>query len=120
MTEIRLLLDENVDPLYRAELLKREPALVVWIVGDPGAPAKGTPDTEILRWCEDQAFLLVTNNRKTMPRHLKEHLANGSHVPGIIELGADISFSETVDELLLICLASQLDDHQDLIIYVPL
>jgi hypothetical protein len=30
---IRYLLDENVDPVYRSELLKREPAIVVWRIG---------------------------------------------------------------------------------------
>ena len=44
MSEIRYLLDENTDPLFRAELLKREPRLVVWRVDDPGAPASGTAE----------------------------------------------------------------------------
>lgn len=38
MSEIRYLLDENVNPLYRTELLKHEPTLVIWKVGSPGAP----------------------------------------------------------------------------------
>ncbi|MDM8525395.1 hypothetical protein QUF80_18670, partial [Desulfococcaceae bacterium HSG8] len=29
---------------------------------------------DILLWCETDNFSLVTNNRKTMPGHLKEHL----------------------------------------------
>ena len=32
MTEIRYLMDENVNPLLRRELLRREPHLVVWQV----------------------------------------------------------------------------------------
>lgn len=35
MNDIRYLLDENVDPVIRTELLKQEPKLVVWKVGDP-------------------------------------------------------------------------------------
>ena len=35
MSNIRYLLDENVDPLFRRELLKREPTLVVWSIGSP-------------------------------------------------------------------------------------
>lgn len=32
MSDIRYLLDENVNPLFRTELLKREPELVMWRV----------------------------------------------------------------------------------------
>ena len=52
MSNICYLLDEHVDPLFRSELLKREPTLVVWKIGDPGVPSRGTLDPEILRWRE--------------------------------------------------------------------
>jgi len=76
MNDIRYLLDENVAPLFRAALLKREPKLVVWKIGDPGAPPTGTPDPAILQWCEENSFILVTNNRKSMPQHFRDHLAS--------------------------------------------
>jgi hypothetical protein len=38
MNVIRYLLDENVDPIYRIELLRREPSLTIWRIGSPGAP----------------------------------------------------------------------------------
>ena len=78
MNEIRYLLDENVDPLFRTELAKHEQKLVIWKVGDPGTPPTSTSDPEILRWCEENSFILVTNNRKSMPRHLRDHLSQGS------------------------------------------
>ena len=65
MSAMRLLLDENVDPFYRQELLRREPRLVVWRVGDISAPPDSTLDPDILIWCEQHAFILVTNNRKS-------------------------------------------------------
>ncbi len=40
MSAIRFLLDENVAPFYRRELLRRDPALVIWKVGDISAPRK--------------------------------------------------------------------------------
>ena len=83
MSRLRYLLDENVASLFRIELVRREPAVVVWKIGDPGLPPRGTLDPEILRWCEEQDFLLVTNNRKSMPEHLAAHLDAGRHVPGI-------------------------------------
>ncbi len=100
--EIRYLLDENVNPVLRVELLKRVPEMTVWKIGDPGAPPKGTPDPDILLWCEKNSFILVTNNRKSMPGHLKTHLAKNHHLPGIFELNPEMSLGETIDELLLI------------------
>lgn len=120
MSVIRYLLDENVTPVFRTELLKLQPRVVVWRVGDPGAPFRGMDDLAILRWCEENSFILITNNRKTMPRHLTSHLNEGRHVPGIFELNPDMSIGETIEELLLIWGASKPHEYQDLIIYLPL
>lgn len=119
MSAMRLLLDENVDPLYRHELLQREPSLVVWRVGDISAPPDSTLDPEILIWCEERAFILVTNNRKSMPSHLQNHLAQGRHIPGILVLNPKMSIGETLEELVLICGASEEKEYQDRILFLP-
>lgn len=67
MSEIRYLLDENVNPALNSALKRREPNLTVWQVGKLEAPALGTLDPEILTWCENNGFILVTNNRRSMP-----------------------------------------------------
>lgn len=69
---IRYLLDEHFNPAYRSQLVRREPELVVRIISDLDAPSKGTLDPEILIWCETNEFILVTNNRKSMPGHLAD------------------------------------------------
>ena len=114
------LLDENVDLSYCAQLLLHDPDLIVWAVGDPGAPKKGTSDPDILSWCEEYGFILVTNNRKSMPRHLTDHLAQGRHMPGIFILNPDMSMGDTIDELILISGASFSDEYSDRISYLPL
>ncbi len=118
--EIRYLLDENVNPVLRTELLRREPRLTVWKIGDPGAPPKGTPDLDILAWCEENSFILITNNRKSMPSHVKTHLAKGRHFPGIFELNPDMSLGETIEELLLVWGASEAHEYQDLLLFLPI
>lgn len=120
MSRIRYLLDEHVDPALRVQLIRREPDLVVWRIGDPGAPKRGTLDPEILLWCEANDFLLVTSNRKSMPLHLRAHLAAGHHVPGILVLNPDMTMGATIDELLLIEGASETNEYRDLLLYLPL
>lgn len=120
MSEIRYLLDENVNPILRSALLREVPSLTVWQVGLPGAPALGTLDPEILIWCEENGFVLVTNNRKSMPVHLENHLAAARHATGIFILNAEMTVGETINELLLIASASSAEEYKDQIIYLPI
>jgi hypothetical protein len=55
----------------------------------------------------------VTNNRKSMPAHLRDHPAQGWHVPGVIVMNDKMSIGETVDQLYLIWAASTM-------VYLPL
>jgi hypothetical protein len=68
------LSDENADPLFRTELLKRDPELVIWKIGDPGVPSMGTSDPDILCWCEENSFTLVTFEDLG-----KERITNGNY-----------------------------------------
>lgn len=117
---LRYLLDENVDPLYRSELLKREPEMEVRKVGLLGTPPYSTPDSEILRWCEENDFSRVTNDRNTMPQHLRNHLTQGGHVPGIFMLSPNMSIGETIQELVLIWAVSEEYEYFDQILFLPL
>ncbi|MBC8449542.1 MAG: DUF5615 family PIN-like protein [Chloroflexi bacterium] len=113
------LLDENVDPTLKTALHQQWPEMAVWRIGDPGAPPHGALDPDILLWCENNDFSLVTNNRASMPIHLRDHLLAGRHVPGIFILHNKMSLGETVDELALIWLATEPDEYTDLISFLP-
>jgi len=117
---VRYLLDEHISPSYRTQILRCAPELIVWIIGDPNAPPKGTSDPEILCWCEEHEFILVTNNRRTMPGHLAEHLASGRHIPGIFLIGENMGMGAIIDELLLIAEASLDNEYRDQINFMPL
>jgi Domain of unknown function (DUF5615) len=65
--QIKYLMDENLAPIYQIQLRRKEPDLVVWAIGDPNTPPKGTLDPDILIWCEKYDFILVTNNRSLCP-----------------------------------------------------
>lgn len=120
MSRICYLLDEHVDPALRAQLIRHAPDLLVWMIGDPGAPKRGTLDPDILLWCEAHGFMLVTGNRKSMPGHLQAHLAAGHHVPGILVLHPTMTLGTTLDQLLLIHGASEAEEYRDLMLYLPL
>ncbi|NJN87518.1 MAG: DUF5615 family PIN-like protein [Leptolyngbyaceae cyanobacterium SL_7_1] len=117
---LKYLIDENVDPLYPVQLRRLRPELVVWIIGEPSTPPKGTLDPAILLWCERFEFILVTNNRSSMPVHLKEHLNEGHHIPGIFILNRNLTVKQNLNELILIAEASFDGEYQNQIIHLPL
>jgi len=112
-------MDENVDPSYQVELLRQNPNLTVWRVGQAGTPKRGTLDPEILVWCEENDFVLVTNNRRSMPVHLADHLQQGRHVPGIFILSPRVSMGKNIEDLILISECSMEQEYQDQIVNLP-
>ncbi|MEQ8956957.1 MAG: DUF5615 family PIN-like protein [Coleofasciculus sp. C2-GNP5-27] len=117
---IKYLLDEHIPLVLRTQMLQRYPQLQVWVIGDPNAPPKGTRDADILAWCEDNRFILVTNNRKTMPIHLAEHLTENHHVPGIFIVNDDMTMGQIMEELMIVAEAAWEDEYQDRISFMPL
>lgn len=116
---LKYLLDENVDPIYKTQLHRQNPDIVMWVVGEPGTPSRGTLDPDILCWCEDYNFVLVTNNRTSMPVHLTEHIAAGRHVPGIFILNPKLSMGQTIEDLIFVAEASFENEYQDRIVNLP-
>ncbi len=113
------LLDEHVPKAYREQLIYHDATITILMIGDEGAPARSTPDPEILQWCEQNNFILITNNRNSMPQHLTDHLAAGLHVPGIITIDLDAPMGEILGDLILIAGASFDDEYLNQIIYIP-
>jgi Domain of unknown function (DUF5615) len=118
--EVRYLLDENMSREWRVQILRRLPTLMVWMVGDPLAPVQGTLDPEILIWCEEHRFMLVTNNRRSMPGHLADHLAQGRQMPGILALRKNIAMGRAIEDLVLIAEVGVGDEFCNQIRYIPL
>lgn len=119
MTRFRYLIDENTSRTLADQLHRLAPDMDVLLVGDNGAPPRGTLDPDILCWCERERFCLVTHNRKSMPPHLDAHIADGHHIQGIFTLRDKSLLKEMLVTLLLIWEAAEPDEYQDQIVYIP-
>lgn len=117
---LKYLIDENVIPLYTTQLRRLLPDLFVVAVGDLTAPKTGTLDPEILLWCEEHNCILVTNNRRSMPIHLADHIAQNHHIPGILILNPKSSVGENLEQLILIAECSFDNEYQDRIEFLPI
>jgi hypothetical protein len=95
----RFLLDEHVNRAVQRQLRRRNPEIEVLAIGDSGAPARGTSDADILIWVEAHGFLLVTEDRSTMPVYLAQHQAAGRHVPGVLWIRPHAGIGQIIEEL---------------------
>lgn len=117
---LNYLIDENVNPIYPQAIRLKEPLIDVKVIGEAGIPPKGTLDPEILDWCEKNNFILVTNNRTSMPVHLTDHLAKNGHIPGIFILNTRLSVGENIEQLIVVAKVSDNNEYQDQIVYLPI
>jgi hypothetical protein len=114
------LIDENLPPAIAVQIRQHEPRIRTLAIGRPGAPSKGTLDPQLLCWIEENDYLLVTNNRTSMPGYLRDHLAADRHVPGILVAPFPLDIGALIGELILIWGVSQPNEYRDQIVYLPL
>ena len=79
---LRLLIDQDLDQVILRGLLLRVPNLDV-VTAHQGN-LSGASDHQLLAWAAEQARVVVTHDRRTMPYHAAERIADGKRISGII------------------------------------
>jgi hypothetical protein len=113
------LLDEHVNVAIQRQLRRLEPSIQVLVIGDKGAPPKGILDPDLLIWLENHQYILVTNNRSSMPDHLRNHYAAGRHIPGLFWIRPDATLGEVITTLHLVWAASEAEEYYDRVVFIP-
>jgi len=116
---VRFLLDENLNPDLQTALLRLDPTIDILRVGDSGAPPLETLDPEILDFCEREKRLLITDNRKSMPGHLKDHWARGGQFWGLCWVRPEYSIGTISEILYEIWGASEAEEWIDRTEWIP-
>ena len=120
MSRLRFLLDEHVAHAIRDQLLRLDPDIDILVVGQPSAPPYGTPDPELLVWLEKTGYVLVTNNRRTMPDHIRAHYAAGHRLPGLFLLKRQARIGQVIEQIYLLWAASEAEEYMDRVLYLPM
>ncbi len=115
----RFLVDEDVHGDIPLTLRDMESTMDILVVGEAGAPPKGTLDPELLLAAETLGRTLITGDRSSMPDHLKDHFAAGHHTSGVILLRSGFPFGRYLRELHLIWFAMTADEWIDRTDYIP-
>ncbi len=118
--KIRYLLDEHIASAIQRQLQRRAPALDVLFISANGAPPKGTLDPDLLLWAEQHSFILVTEDRKTMPTHYEQHLNSGRTCVGIFWIRPGTSMGQVVEALYLIWHTCEAEEFINQTLWIPL
>ncbi|MBF4160713.1 DUF5615 family PIN-like protein [Nocardioides acrostichi] len=115
---IKFLADENFDHKTLAGLKRREPDLDIVPVQDVGL--RGVDDSQVLEWAAGEERIVVTHDVSTFADVAYERVAARLPMPGVIEIPESVPRSVIIDELILIAGASDQDDWENRVVYLPL
>jgi predicted nuclease of predicted toxin-antitoxin system len=77
------------------------------------------PDPEVLALAAQEGRILVTHDRRTMPRHFVDFILHHSS-PGVFIIAQTVSVRVAIEELLLVWAASESAERRNLIVELPL
>lgn len=117
--KLRFLLDEHVDPAIIDAVLLLDERIDIERVGGELAPPLGTKDPELLRWCEHQQTILVTADHKSMPGHVADHYGSGHMHWGVFRLRPGTSVGALAQALYLFSIASEREEWQHVMDWIP-
>jgi hypothetical protein len=78
------------------------------------------PDEQVLEFAADNAFLLVSHDVNTMPAQASARLAAGRNMAGLLMVQQTQPIGPVIEDLLLIWSASEAEEWQDQIRFLPL
>ena len=88
-------------------------------VGDPADLPRGTLDPDLLLWAEREGRVIVTEDHRTMPTHLADHLQAGHHSPGVLIVRLGSTLPQVVFHLALVAYAEDPDNLRDTYDFIP-
>ena len=115
--KIRFQADADLDEDIVTGLRRREPSLDFQTGSDGGL--ESLHDREVLARAASQGRVLVSHDRRTMPRHFAEFIVEETS-PGLLIVSQRTPTSIVIDELLLIWTASEAEEWVNRIAVLPL
>ena len=115
--KVRFQADADLNEILVRAVLRREPG-IDFQTSQPAGLA-GLSDRDVLTLAAQSGRLLVTHDRKSMPRHFAEFIATQSSA-GVLIIPQKLSITQVVDELILIWTATEAEEWINRIFSLPL
>jgi hypothetical protein len=118
MSRPRFLADHDLNEHVVTGVLRQEPAIEFFRVRELGMSAR--PDYEVLEYAASEGLLVVSHDVNTMPAAAYARLSTGESFPGLLMVQQSSPVGSTIDSLVLIWAASELEEWKDQVVYLPL
>lgn len=113
-----LAADENLNNDIIRGILRRKPEMDIVRVQEAGL--SGADDPTILEWAAKEGRILLTHDVSTITHYAYKRVQEGKPMPGIIEIGQDISIGSAIEDIILLVEFSLDNEWQGQILYLPL
>lgn len=115
--KVRFQADADLNEDIAAGLVRWEPLIDFRTAEE--ANLRGLPDPQVLAVAAQENRILVTHDRRTMPRHFADLIVN-QRSPGVVIIAQKVNVGVAIEELLLIWAASDAEEWLNLIVDLPL
>lgn len=118
---IRFLADHNFRDAIVTGLRRQRPLMDIITARDVGIEL--LPDPQVLAFAREHGRLLLTHDKRTMPTYLDDllrALPSGEHSPGGFVVPQMMATGKAINDLLLIWEASEPEEWQDRLTFLPL
>ena len=115
--KIRFQADSDLNQIIVKATLRLEPGIDFQTAHMAGLA--GLDDPEVLKLTAQQGRILVSHDRKTMPKHFEQFILT-EKCPGILIVSQKLPIAQVAEDLFLIWLASEAEDWVNRIRSLPL
>jgi len=115
---IRFLADENFNGKIVRGIRREQPEADIVRVQD--TVIYEASDPEVLEWAAAHNRILLSHDRETIPLYAKERITAGLPMPGVILVSITLPIGQVIEELLTILGASDPEEWENLITFLPL
>lgn len=115
---LRLLADENFNGRILRALRRQIPDLDVVRAQD--THLYGTDDPTLLQFAADENRIVLTHDIETLVGYAWERVRSGMAMPGVIVALTDRPIGQVIEDLELLLLASQPEELEAQILFLPL
>jgi predicted nuclease of predicted toxin-antitoxin system len=114
---VRFQADADLNAEIVAGVLRREPRIDFQSAAE--ANLRGVSDHEVLALAAQEHRMLVTHDRRTMPRHFADFIRHHTS-PGVFIIAQNVNVRVAIEELPLVWAASDSEEWINLIVALPL
>jgi len=114
---LRLFIDQDLDHDILRGLIRRIPRLDAVTAFEIGM--SGATDSQLLSRAAQEGRIIVTHDRKTMPKHAGDLMGAGKNIAGLFVVPRSLSLREAIEDLELMITCSANDEWVNVIRYLP-